>query len=101
MHMPVRVPGQRGHAPRAGQRDLRAQLGRDFVRADPAGEQSAREFGEAKEPALAVTDARDRGRVAHRPTPDEIEMDADFQVALGERLRGAVLAGRERQQQAR
>src|SRR5207248_11285874 len=97
--MAVRIPGHGRHAPGARAFDLCPQLRRDLARAHAGGEQPLGELRERVETAVGIGEAAHRDRIAHRASADQIEVDADLEVTLGEGQGGPLLACRERHEQ--
>ena len=80
--VPVRVPGEREDPPGAGQRRLGADLARELSRADAAAEHAFGELGEAQKATVIIHEAPDRGRIAHRPPANKVDVQADLEVGL-------------------
>jgi hypothetical protein len=93
MHLTMRVPGERQDPPGTRQGRLRADLGGDLARTDAAAEEAFGELGEPQKPALAVHEAPDHCRIAHRPAADKIDVQTNLQVRLHPGLRSR-LGGR-------
>ena len=96
VHVAMRVPGERRNAPGARSLGLRSQLLRQLRRAHSAREETKREDGKRVEPSVLVAERGDRGGVARGLAADEVEMQSDFEVALGLRERRGLLGGRVR-----
>ena len=100
MHVTVGVPREWQDSPGTSQRGLRPDLGRELAGAHASAEKPSGELRESEEATLAVDQASDRRRIAHRPSTNEIDVQAHLEVGLHarlcRRLRGRVRGHDER-----